>query len=122
MYRFSVLAAGAALIVTLGACGSSSKSGDAAAGSKKVPFTLTDAGCDPAQLELPAGATTFEVKNDGADAVTEMELVQNGRIVGEVENLTPGLSGSFSVTLSPGTYVTTCPNGNSTPKGQLVVK
>ena len=42
--------------------------------SRKVPFTLTKAGCDPAHLELPAGAATFEVKNDGADAVTEMEI------------------------------------------------
>src|SRR5690349_8092918 len=122
MHRFSVLAAGAALVVTLGACGSSSKTGGAAAGSNKVPFTLTDAGCDPAQLELPAGATTFEVQNDGADAVTEMELMQDGRIIGEVENLTPGLSGSFSVTLSPGSYETACPNGKTTPKGRVTVK
>jgi iron uptake system component EfeO len=122
MYRFSVLAAGAALVVTLGACGSSSKSGGSTTGSNQVPFTLTDAGCDPAQLELPAGPTTFEVKNDGADAVTEMELMQDGRIIGEVENLTPGLSGTFSVTLSPGSYETACPNGKSAAKGTVTVK
>ena len=86
-----------------------------------MPFTLTDAGCDPAHLELPAGPTTFEVTNKGADAVTEMELMQNGHIVGEVENLTPGLSGSFTVTLSPGTYQSVCPNGSSAAKGQVVV-
>src|SRR5215813_8305723 len=107
MHRRSILAVGAALVITLSACGSSGTSTDSAdPGAKKVPFTLTDAGCDPAHLELPAGPTTFEVTNQGADAVTEMELMQNGRIVGEVENLTPGLSGSFSVTLSPGTYET----------------
>jgi len=122
MHSFPVLAAGAALVVTLTACGSSSKSGGGSAGSNKVPFTLTADGCNPASLQLPAGAATFEVKNDGADAVSEMELIQNGRIVGEVENLTPGLSGSFSVTLSPGTYETSCPNGKTTPKGQLLVK
>ena len=61
------------------------------------------------------------MKNDGADAVTEMELQQGGRIVGEVENLTPGLSGSFSVTLQPGTYQTVCPERTSAPKGDVVV-
>jgi iron uptake system component EfeO len=121
MQRFRTVAAGAALVFTLSACGSSAKTGGGAAGSRKVAFALTDGGCDPAQLELPAGATTFEVKNDGADAVTEMELVRDGRIVGEVENLTPGLSGSFSVTLSPGAYETSCPNGNTAAKGRLAV-
>jgi iron uptake system component EfeO len=122
MHRLSILAAGAALAVTLSACGSSAKSGGSGdPGAKKVPFMLTAAGCDPAHLELPAGPTTFEVTNNGADAVTEMELMQNGRIVGEVENLTPGLSGSFSVTLSPGTYQSDCPNGSSAAKGDVVV-
>jgi iron uptake system component EfeO len=122
MRRFSILAAGAALAMTLSACGSSTKSGGAAdSGANKVPFTLTDAGCDPARLELPAGPTTFEVRNDGADAVTEMELMQDGRVLGEVENLAPGLSGSFSVTLSAGEYESYCPNGTSAEKGDVIV-
>jgi iron uptake system EfeUOB component EfeO/EfeM len=122
MRRFSIVTAGAVLAVTLSACGSSTKSGSSGeAGAEKVPFTLTDAGCDPAHLELRAGPTTFEVTNDGADAVTEMEIIQDGRIIGEVENLTPGLSGSFSATLSPGEYETACPNGSSAAKGTLVV-
>ena len=93
MRQFSILAAGAALAVTLTACGSSNKTTGGGADVRKVPFTLTDAGCDPAHLELPAGAATFEVKNDGADAVTEMEIQKDGRILGEVENITPGLTG-----------------------------
>ena len=121
MRQFSILAAGAALAVTLTACGSSNKTTGGGADVRKVPFTLTDAGCDPAHLELPAGAATFEVKNDGADAVTEMEIQKDGRILGEVENITPGLTGSFSITLQPGTYETVCPNGKSAAKGDLVV-
>jgi iron uptake system component EfeO len=116
-----VAAAGAALVVAVSGCGSSSKTGATGTSVRKVAFTLTKAGCDPAHLQLPAGATTFDVKNDGADAVSEMELQQGGRIVGEVENLTPGLSRSFSVTLEPGTYQTMCPNGTSAAKGDLVV-
>ncbi len=122
MRQLSILAAGAALALAASACGSSAKTGTATATDvQKVPFTLTKAGCDPADLTLHAGATTFDVKNDGADAVTEMELLQDGRIVGEVENITPGLSGSVSVTLQPGSYETICPNGSSAAKGKLTV-
>lgn len=123
MRRFSILAAGAALAIAVSGCGSSSKTGGSATDTdvQKVPFTLTKAGCDPADLTVHAGATTFDVKNDGADAVTEMELQQGGRIVGEVENLTPGLSGSFSVTLQPGSYETVCPNGSSAAKSKVTV-
>jgi len=124
MRRLRVVAAGAAVAIALSGCGSSTKtgaSGGSGTSARKIAFTLTKAGCDPAHLELPAGATTFDVKNDGADAVSEMELQQGGRIVGEVENLTPGLSGSFTVTLEPGTYQTACPNGTSAAKGDLVV-
>jgi iron uptake system component EfeO len=123
MRRFSILAAGAALAITVSACGSSSKTGGSATDTNahRVEFTLTDAGCDPAHLELASGPTTFHITNDGADAVTEMELQQNNRIVGESENLTPGLSGSFSVTLQPGKYETLCPNGKGAAKGDVVV-
>ena len=81
MRRLSIMATGAALTVALTACGSSSKTGGGA-GVRSVPFTLTKAGCDPAHLELTPGPAQFDVKNDGADAVTEMELQQGGRIVG----------------------------------------
>jgi iron uptake system component EfeO len=120
---FSIVVAGAALALTAGACGSSAKSGGPAGNTdvRTVEFKLTDAGCDPAHLELPPGATTFHITNDGADAVTEMELQQGGRILGESENLTPGLSGSFSVALQPGTYETLCPNGSHAAKGDVVV-
>jgi iron uptake system component EfeO len=121
MRRLSILTAGAALTIAATACGSSSTPSASGSNVEKVPFTLTDEGCDPARLELDAGPKTFEVTNNGADAVTEMEIMQSGRILGEVENITPGLSGSFSVTLQPGTYDSLCPNGTKTSKGVVVV-
>ena len=90
-------------------------------GGRVVSVKLTDAGCDPAKLSLPGGATTFEVANDGADAVSEYEVLDGDRILGEVENLAPGLSGSFSITLKPGRYTTYCPGGKTVERGQLVV-
>lgn len=121
MRQLSIVATGAVLAVALSACGSSSKSSAGGGAVRTVPFILTKAGCDPAHLEVAAGPAKFDVKNDGADAVTEMEIQKDGRIVGEVENLTPGLSGSFAITLQPGTYETVCPNGSSAAKGDLVV-
>jgi len=111
-------AAFAASLLALAGCGSTSPESD---GAKAVAVKLTDAGCDPAKLSLPAGPATFEVANDGADAVSEFEILDGGRILGEVENLAPGLSGRFSLTLRPGSYVTYCPGGKSVEHGVLEV-
>jgi hypothetical protein len=41
--------------------------------------------------------------------------------VGEVENVAAGLNRSFSITLQPGNYTTSCPGGKSAAKGTLAV-
>jgi iron uptake system component EfeO len=58
---------------------------------------------------VPSGATAFDVTNSGSAKVTEAELMRDGRIVGEKESLTPGLSGSFALRLDPGRYSIYCP-------------
>jgi len=108
------------LVAGCGGDGSSSSSGSSSSGGRTVKVTLTDSGC-PASLDLQAGPTTFEVTNDGADAVSEFEILDGDRILGEVENLAPGLSGKFSLTLKKGTYTTYCPGGDATERGELVV-
>jgi iron uptake system component EfeO len=90
-------------------------------GTKIVEVKLTDAGCDPARIEIEAGRTEFEITNDGADKVTEFEVLDGDKVLGEKENLTPGLSGYFTITLKAGTYRTLCPNGTTAPEGKLVV-
>jgi len=117
--RIAAPAALVAAVLFLAACGGGG--GKSSGGGKSVRVKLTDAGCDPARLTLPAGGTTFEVTNDGADAVSEFEVLDGDRIVGEVENLAPGLSGRFSITLKPGRYVTYCPGGKTVERGTLVV-
>jgi iron uptake system component EfeO len=84
-----------------------------------VKVKLTDAGC-PAKISVTAGPTTFKVTNDGADEVSEFEVLDNGHILGEVENLAPGLDGEFSLTLKAGNYTTKCPGGDRS-SGKLVV-
>ena len=114
--RAAVLAALSAAVVTLtSACGSDAVvAGQATvAGAPKVTVSLTDDGCAPSPTTVPAGPTNFEMRNAGAGAVTEAEVMQGDRILGEKENLTPGLSGTFSLRLTEGTYTVYCPNART---------
>ncbi len=114
----------ASLGLVAAGCGESSSTG--AAGDEKstirsLSFALTDAGCDPATAEIPAGPVTFEVENKGASAVTELEVIKGKRILGEIENLSDGFRGDFSLTLQPGSYELYCPNGTTAERGTLTV-
>ena len=87
----------------LAACNSSSATDtSASAGARTVTVTLVESGCRPEPASIAAGATTFQVTNSGAAAVSELEILQGERVLAEKENLAPGLSGSFSVLLDPG--------------------
>ena len=68
--------------------------------------------CTVSAAEVPAGNTRFTVTNSG-DAVTEFYLLgEDGlRIVGEVENIGPGLSRDLVVQLTAGSYLTACKPG-----------
>jgi len=85
-----------------------------------VKVTIDDDGC-PAKLTVPAGPATFKVSNEGDGSVSEFEVLSDGRIIGEVENIAPGLHGSFSLTLKPGAYSTKCPGGSEHETGKLTV-
>ena len=102
--------------------GASTPGGSVAASSTTTVVTvaITPAGCPPDTASIPAGPVTFKIVNNGADGVTELELEKDGKILGEKENLAPGLSGSFSLDLVPGEYVISCP-GAGTPDAPLHV-
>ncbi|MFL5898501.1 MAG: iron uptake system protein EfeO [Solirubrobacterales bacterium] len=113
------LCAGAAGLLGLfaTACGSSE---DAPAGAKNLSFELTDQGCLPHQASAPAGPIAFEAENTGSSKVTEIEVMEGDTILGEKENLSEGLSGSFSLTLDAGKYTIYCPGGDA-ERGTLTV-
>lgn len=115
----STACAGLALVsaLALSACGSSE---DPPANAKKIAVKLTDAGCEPHDATAPAGPIAFEIENAGTSKVTEMELMEGEEVLGEEENITDGLEGSFSVTLGAGKYTIYCPGG-SAEKGTLTV-
>jgi iron uptake system component EfeO len=119
------VAAGVALAGCGGGSSSSSNGGDdsnqGSGAGRTVEVKLVDAGCDPAELRLAAGPVTFQVSNDGADAISEFEILDGDHILGEVENVAPGLSRHFSLTLKPGRFTMYCPGGSSAERGPLVV-
>ena len=90
-----------------------------AAGAKTtdVKVVINDDGC-PAKLTIKAGPTTFKVTNEGNGDVSEFEVLSGDRIIGEVENIAPGLNSEFSLTLKAGDYTTQCPGGSKHVNGQ----
>jgi iron uptake system component EfeO len=78
-----------------------------------VTVVLLPGSCAPNPASVPAGAVIFNVTNQGADAVSELELKRGEQTVAEKENLTPGLSGSFTAQLDPGTYALECPGATT---------
>src|SRR4051812_16520853 len=111
--RAAVLAAGLAV---LAACSSDkepaspSSSRTTGAGPGKVVVTITAAdGCRADGASYGAGGLTFDVTNRDATGVSEVELLDGERIVGEKENLPPGFKGSFAINVEPGEYTLFCP-------------
>ncbi|SEN12603.1 iron uptake system protein EfeO [Cryobacterium luteum] len=69
-------------------------------------------GCTVSATETPAGAASFSITNTG-DQVTEFYLLGDDglRIVGEAENIGPGLTRDLVVQLAEGSYFTACKPG-----------
>jgi iron uptake system component EfeO len=107
--RVAGIAAMSCAALLLAGCGGSTGPGASAGPAAHVKITLSDGGCAPQPASVPSGATTFDVTNSGSAKVTEAELMRDGRIIGEKESLTPGVSGSFSLRLEPGRYGIYCP-------------
>jgi iron uptake system component EfeO len=84
----------------------------AAGGPQKIEVVSTDSGCEVAAAEAPSGNLVFSVTNAG-NQVTEFYLLGEDRlrIVGEVENIGPGLSRDLVIAARPGSYFTVCKPG-----------
>jgi iron uptake system component EfeO len=92
----------------------------ASAAKQTVVVKITSDGC-PKSITVKPGSVTFKVTNDGADNVSEFEVLKGKKIVGEVENIAPGLSRTFTLKLKAGDYVTYCPGGDTREKSELTV-
>jgi iron uptake system component EfeO len=72
----------------------------------------SDAACDVSRAEAQSGNVVFTVKNTG-NKVTEFYFLGSDalRIVGEVENIGPGLERKLVLTATEGQYFATCKPG-----------
>jgi len=110
--RFIALAAVGVLGGALAACGSDDAD-DAAAGTAGGPISVkaSDTACEVSKTTIDAGTSVFSITN-GGNKVTEFYVYGPGdRVMGEVENIAPGLSRELHVELPAGTYETACKPG-----------
>ncbi|GAA5154528.1 peptidase M75 family protein [Amycolatopsis dongchuanensis] len=103
------LIVGIAALLPLAACsGGNQQSG----GGGPITVSASDTACEVSSTTANAGNLTFEVNNKGTK-VTEFYLYAEGdRIMGEVENIAPGLTRKLTVEVAEaGTYQTACKPG-----------
>jgi iron uptake system component EfeO len=101
--------AGAVALVAVAGCGTATPSEESGGA---IAVSASDDACEVAKNSAAAGTITFEVTNKGS-RVTEFYLYAEGdRIMGEVENITPGLTRRLIVEVSEGgKYQTACKPG-----------
>ena len=78
----------------------------------EITVDASDDACELSGAEGKTGANTFVITNSGSK-VTEFYVYDEGeRVMGEVENVSPGLERKLIVQLTePGTYQTACKPG-----------
>ncbi|MEZ5185192.1 MAG: iron uptake system protein EfeO [Candidatus Nanopelagicales bacterium] len=82
------------------------------ADGQAISVTSSDEACEVSTTEAPSGTLTFQVTNAGQQVTEFYLLAEDGlRILGEVENIGPGLSRDLVVAAPPGDYKTACKPG-----------
>lgn len=110
--RLALAAAAVVLPVLLSACTDNSKSASTAGSGGPIHVTSTSDACKVSTQSAKSGNLTFEVKNDGTEVTEFYVLAEDGlRILGEVENIGPGLTRNLVVTVPAGKYNTACKPG-----------
>lgn len=121
--RLRTVAGPAAAVVAactvMSACGSTHSAGHA--GSAVVTVLLTNQGCSLDRDSVPAGPVSFQIDNQGSSAVTEAELIKDGSILAERENVAAGFTASFAYSVVPGSYEISCPGGSGAQSTPLEV-
>ncbi|MGV8884590.1 MAG: iron uptake system protein EfeO [Microbacteriaceae bacterium] len=105
----TALSVGAIAALALSGCVANNPT---AAGATNLTVTSSADACALSASEAPSGNVVFTVSNTG-DEVTEFYLLADDglRIVGEVENIGPGIERNLVVHARPGDYFTICKPG-----------
>ena len=106
----AVIGTAAAVPLVLAGCTDNTKTTAAADGPIQVSSTANE--CKVSAAKAPSGNLTFAVKNEGTEVTEFYLLAEDGlRILGEVENIGPGITRNLVVTAPAGKYNTACKPG-----------
>jgi iron uptake system component EfeO len=124
--RINYLAVGAGMLAIIAAAGAGTyflvAKNEAAEGPKPgdaVAIAVTATACDPNELTVPEGRTTFAITNKSNRAM-EWEILQGVMVVEERENIAPGFTQKLTAKLEPGDYEIAC-GLLTNPRGKLHV-
>jgi len=109
----AVIAAGVAAASLAGCTAKETKTSETAGNNAaEITVTASDTECKLSGTTAATGSTNFVITNNGTK-VTEFYVYGDGaRVIGEVENISPGLQRKLVVSLNePGTYQTACKPG-----------
>lgn len=100
------------LTFALGASAAACTSNDSSSSEGAIAVSSTADECTVAATEAPAGTIEFDVTNDG-DEATEFYLYGDDgtTVIGEVENIGPGITRTMVVDVAAGSYFTACKPG-----------
>ena len=115
VHSTAAVAAAALAALVLSGCQAkeeSSGGGDGKSAPAEITVNASDTTCELSTTTGSTGANTFVITNNGSK-VTEFYVYGEGeRVMGEVENISPGLQRKLVVQLTqPGTYRTACKPG-----------
>jgi iron uptake system component EfeO len=110
--RLATALVAALALPALASCTDNTTSSSASGDARTINVTSTDTSCRLSSDKAPSGNLVYKIKNAGTK-VTEFYLYgEDGlRIVGEVENVGPGLSRDLVINVPAGSYVPTCKPG-----------
>lgn len=117
------LAAAALFAAALSACGGSTPDDSEPTGAPPagdatvVTVSATEYAYDLSTTDIPAGAVTFELTNNGS---MSHDLVLEGGPGGGTDIIGAGETATLNVTLEPGTYTLYCSVGNHRAQGMEV--
>ncbi|UDY35303.1 iron uptake system protein EfeO [Dermatobacter hominis] len=106
-----------AIVALAGACTDNTKEeasdeGSGGSGPTTISVESNDTECTLSATKAPSGNVVFSVENTGGQVTEFYLLAEDGvAIIGEVENIGPGLSRDLVVRAEPGSYVTACKPG-----------
>lgn len=107
-----VSTAATALALSLAGCVPNLRGTQTDAGNGPISVDSSADACSLSTTSAPSGNIQFVITNSGSQ-VTEFYILANDglRIVGEVENVGPGITRDLVIQASPGTYYTVCKPG-----------